>query len=62
MTRKEVSLIQAKADLFAQWEMEEIEAARKCEDGDEADEHYVEAMKCSSSASALRNILIELGF
>lgn len=62
MTKKEVALILAKADLFEQWEKEEIKFARHCADKDEADEHYVEAMKCGSSASALRNILIELGF
>lgn len=62
MTKREVALIQAKVDLFARWEIEELEVARKCEDKDEADEHYVEAMKCGSSATALRNILIELGF
>lgn len=62
MTKKEVALIQAKVDLFARWELEELAVARKCEDRVEADEHYTEALKCGSSATALRNILIELGF
>lgn len=62
MTKKEVALIQAKVDEFEKWEEEERALARKCFDREEVDEHFVEAMKCSASACALRNILIELGF
>lgn len=62
MTKKEVALIQAKVDLFDKWEAEEIKLARQCADADEAKDHYMEAIKCGSSASALRNILVELGF
>lgn len=62
MTKKEVALIQAKVDQFEKWEMEEVELARRCLDADEKKEHYLEATKCGSSATALRNILIELGF
>lgn len=62
MTKIEISLIQEKADLFENWANEEIRIARQCVDADEADQHYIEATKCLSSASALRNILVELGF
>lgn len=62
MNKSELALIRAKADLFARWEKEELESARKCKDKDEADEHYIEAIKCGSSATSLRNILIDLGY
>ena len=61
MTKREVAFIQAKVDLFEQWEMEERHAALKCVDKDEAEQHYVESVKCGSAADALRNILFELG-
>ena len=62
MTRSEISLIRSKADFFEKWAVEESKLARQCFNRVEADEHFVEAIKFSSSASALRNILIELGY
>ena len=62
MTKQEVAFIQAKVDMFTQWENEEISAARRCQDADEAQDHYLEAIKCGSAGDALRNILIEMGY
>ena len=62
MTKREVALIQSKVDQFEKWEAEELKLARQCVDADDAKEHYIEATKCGSSACALRNILVELGF
>lgn len=60
MTKKERAYIQAKANRFGKWYEEEIKEARKAQDAEETEEHYVQARMNSAIQNALENLLAEL--